>query len=253
MTRRALIVGNWKMNAPASAEDYIANVADAIRAGRPQGASVLVCPPATMIARLMGKGVRLGGQDCHPADSGAHTGDVSARMLAEAGATHVILGHSERRAHHSETDADVAAKTRAAWRADLSAIVCVGETTEQRDAGKAMETVIAQLAGSIPDGATAVNCIVAYEPVWAIGSGRAATTDDIADMHKAIRAHIADRFGGEHASQIRVLYGGSVKSTNASDILSIADVDGALVGGASLKSVDFIAIAEAATAAKAAA
>jgi triosephosphate isomerase len=204
------------------------------------GCELLVCPPATLLpivgGLLAGSRIALGGQDCHAAPKGAHTGDVSAEMLADGGCTHVILGHSERRHGHGETDADVRAKIAAAWRAGLTAILCVGETKEQREAGKATDVVSAQLAGSIPNGAMPDTLIVAYEPVWAIGTGLTASTDDIVQMHAHIRARLP--------AETRILYGGSVNPENAAGILGLAEVDGALVGGASLNAEDFWAIAE---------
>ncbi len=185
--------------------------------------------------------LKIGGQDCHPKASGAHTGDVSATMLADAGASHVILGHSERRADHGESDSLVVAKAAAAWAAGLIAVICVGETEAQRDAGKTLDVVGAQLAGSVPQGATAANTVIAYEPVWAIGTGRTPTLAEIAEVHGHIRARLAARFGAE-AAGMRILYGGSVKPSNATEIFAVANVDGALVGGASLKAADFGAI-----------
>jgi triosephosphate isomerase (TIM) len=203
------------------------------------GCELLVCPPATLLSAIggiiAGSGIALGGQDCHAAPKGAHTGDISAEMLADIGCTHVILGHSERRHDHGETDAIVRDKIMAAWRAGLTAILCVGETRQQREAGKAAEIVAAQLAGSIPGGATPDNLVVAYEPVWAIGTGLTATGDDIMAMHAGMRANIPPG--------TRILYGGSVNPNNAATILSLAEVDGALVGGASLSLNDFWTIA----------
>ncbi len=243
MARRILIAGNWKMNGLAASGAEI----DAIAKGAPAVPELLICPPATLISRLAGRGVALGGQDCHAAASGAHTGDVSAEMLKDAGATAVIVGHSERRTDHGETDAAVQAKAAAAWRAGLVAIVCVGETEAERDAGRALEVVGRQLAGSLPDGATGENAVVAYEPVWAIGTGRTPTSAEIGEVHSAIRAALSARFGAEGA-RIRILYGGSMKPANAAEILGVPDVDGGLVGGASLKAADFLAIAAAAAA-----
>ncbi len=247
--RRKLAAGNWKMNGLAA---DLAEL-DALAAAQPDPAcDVLICPPATLIApmaaRAAGGPVAIGGQDCHAAASGAHTGDVSAEMLADAGATAVILGHSERRADHGETDAEVRAKAEAARRAGLLAIVCVGETEAERDAGEALGVVERQLAGSLPDGAKAAGLVVAYEPVWAIGTGRTPSNGDIAEMHAAIRAALVARFGAE-GEGMRVLYGGSVKPGNAAEIFGIENVDGGLVGGASLKAADFAAIVAAAAAA----
>jgi len=208
---------------------------------------LLVCPPATLLilfaAAAEGSPVRIGAQDCHPEPSGAFTGDLSAEMLKDAGASAVIVGHSERRNNHKETDADVRAKALAARRAGLCAIVCVGETRAERESGHALAVVSSQLEGSVPDGATAENLVVAYEPVWAIGSGLTPTPPDVAEMHGFIRQHLRSRLG-EAGAGIRILYGGSVKPSNARELLHVADVDGALVGGASLKADEFLAIAD---------
>jgi triosephosphate isomerase len=207
---------------------------------------VMVCPPATLLAELAaaarGSPVRLGGQDCYAEPSGAFTGDIAAEMLKAAGASAVIVGHSERRTYHKETDADVRAKALAARRAGLTAIVCVGETKAEREAGRALAVVATQLDGSLPDGATAENLVVAYEPVWAIGTGLTPTPQDVAEMHAFIRRRLTARFGAQ-GQGIRVLYGGSVKPSNAKVLMAIPDVDGALVGGASLKADEFLAIA----------
>ena len=247
MPRRKLAAGNWKTNGLAEA---LAEV-DALVAAQPSpGCDVLICPPATLIAalaeRVKGGPVKTGAQDCHAAPSGAHTGDLSAEMLADAGAAAVIVGHSERRADHGESDAVVRAKAEAAWRAGLLAIVCVGETERQRDAGEAETVVARQITGSAPDGATAANTVVAYEPVWAIGTGRTPTSEEIQAMHAAIRARLAARFGAE-ADGMRLLYGGSGKPGNAAQIFALPDVDGGLVGGASLKAADFGPIVAAAS------
>ena len=206
----------------------------------------MVCPPATLVARFAevarGSPVAIGGQDCHAEASGAHTGDIAAEMLADAGASAVIVGHSERRTDHHESDAEVRAKALAAWRAGLIAIVCVGEQRAEREAGETLAVVGRQLDGSLPDGATAANLVVAYEPVWAIGTGLTPTPADVAEVHGFIRERLATRFGGEGA-RMRILYGGSVKPSNAGELLSVADVNGALVGGASLKAEDFLGIA----------
>lgn len=244
--RRKLAAGNWKMNGLAA---QLAEIDALVAACPAPGCDVLICPPATLLApmaaRAAGSPVAVGGQDCHCNATGAHTGDVSAEMLADAGATAVILGHSERRADHDETDAHVRAKTEAAWRAGLLAIVCVGETEAERDAGRALDVVSRQLAGSLPEGCTAGNLVVAYEPVWAIGAGRTPSNADIAEMHGHMRKTLAARFGAE-ADGIRLLYGGSVKPGNAAEIFGLADVDGGLVGGASLKAADFSGIVAAA-------
>ena len=240
MTRRPLIAGNWKMNGLSASVAEI----DAIAAGAPEGPELLICPPATLIASLAGRGVPIGGQNCHSEQKGAYTGDVSAAQLADVGAVAVILGHSERRQEYEVTDAIVAAKVPAAWAAGLTAIICVGETEAQRDQGAALDVVGAQLEGSIPDGATASNTVIAYEPVWAIGTGRVPSSDDIAEMHAHIRARLAGRFA--EAEGMRILYGGSMKPSNAAEILGLDNVDGGLIGGASLKAEDFLAIARAA-------
>ncbi|MBO4222619.1 triose-phosphate isomerase [Bradyrhizobium neotropicale] len=242
---RPLIAGNWKMNGlKASIGEFDAMLAGAgALAGK---ADLLVCPPATLIAafadKARGSKVAVGAQDCHPKASGAHTGDISAEMLADAGASAIIVGHSERRADHGETDALVRQKAEAAWRAGLTAIVCIGETREQRDAGRALDVCGTQLKGSLPDGSTAANLVVAYEPVWAIGTGLTPTVQDVEQVHKLIRGVLTDRFKGEGIN-IRILYGGSVKPSNAAELLGVANVNGALVGGASLKAADFLAIA----------
>ncbi len=247
MTRRKLAAGNWKMNGLAAAG---AELDALIAATAGTAAEVLICPPATLIAgfaaRAGGSAVAIGGQDCNPAAGGAHTGDISAEMIADAGATHVIVGHSERRADHGESDALVRVKAEAAWRAGLTAIVCVGETEAERDAGRALAVVGGQLAGSIPDGATPETLVVAYEPVWAIGTGRTPSPDDIAEMHDSMRARLVERFGPAIGEAVRLLYGGSVKPGNAGELFAVSNVDGGLVGGASLKAADFSAIVAAA-------
>lgn len=247
MALRKLIAGNWKMNGLRS--DGLALASDlAQRLKRDRlGCDLLVCPPATLVLAvaeaLSGSGIAVGGQDCHTGRSGAHTGDIAAPMLKDAGCSHVILGHSERRTDHHEGDALVRAKVEAARAAGLVAILCVGETAQQRDAGQALQVVSSQLAGSLPDSMTAAQLVIAYEPVWAIGTGRTPTAADIAAVHGHIRAELRRRVAD--AAAVRLLYGGSVKPENAQELLHVADVDGALVGGASLKAVDFLAIAEA--------
>jgi triosephosphate isomerase (TIM) len=243
MARRSLIAGNWKMNGLAAS---IAQL-DKIIAGAahlPAAIDILVCPPFTLLAgfaaRATGTRVAIGGQDCHAKASGAHTGDIAAEMLADAQATAVIVGHSERRRDHHETDAEVRAKAMAARRAGLLPIVCVGETRAERDAGKAHDVVGTQLAGSLPD--SAGDFVVAYEPVWAIGTGHTPTPKDVADMHGFVRGQLAAGFGG-FSETVRILYGGSVKASNARELLAIDNVDGALVGGASLIAEEFLAIA----------
>ena len=213
-------------------------------AAKPPGADVLICPPATLLSRAFASVAHefeLGGQDCHAEISGAFTGDISAEMLKDAGASAVIVGHSERRQYHGETDEQVAAKTKAAWRTGLLAIVCIGETEGQRDSGQAHGVCANQIAGSLPDGVTASNTAIAYEPVWAIGTGRTPTSAEIADVHRHIRKCLVDRFGAEGAAT-RILYGGSMKSSNAAEILNLENVGGGLIGGASLKATDFLAI-----------
>jgi triosephosphate isomerase (TIM) len=240
--RTKLVAGNWKMNGlredAAALACSLARRAIAAGAGRP-ACELLICPPASLLTTvcgaLAGGGIALGGQDCHAAPKGAYTGDVSPEMLADAGCSHVILGHSERRHGHGESDAIVCEKVRGAWRAGLIAILCVGETQSQRQAGRTADIVSTQLAGSIPDGATSDNLVVAYEPVWAIGTGVTAKSEDITAMHSSIRA--ASPMGA------RILYGGSVNPQNAQEILSLGEVDGALVGGASLDAESFWSIA----------
>jgi triosephosphate isomerase (TIM) len=249
-TLRPLIAGNWKMNGLKAAAAEARSVMEAI-GQEPPAADLMLCPPATLIMALaqMSKdsALAIGGQDCHAKPSGAHTGDISAEMIADAGGTAVIVGHSERRADHGETDAVVAAKAAAAIRANLTAIICVGETEEQRLSGRAVDVVSGQLAGSIPEGAPAKSLVIAYEPVWAIGTGRVPTTTDIAEVHAAIRNALIARFGDD-GETLRILYGGSVKPGNAAEILAIANVNGALVGGASLKAADFLGITRGAVA-----
>ncbi len=241
--RRKLAAGNWKMNGLTSALGELAAIAGACPT---PGVDLLVCPPATLLSRAQGVAgcVALGGQDCHAEAAGAHTGDLSAAMLIDAGASHVILGHSERRADHGESDAQVAAKARAARAAGLTAVICVGETLDERRAGEALARVGAQLAGSIPDGAAGADTVVAYEPVWAIGTGLTPSSAEIAEMHGFIRTTLRERFGPE-GDAIRLLYGGSVKAANAAEIFAVPEVDGALVGGASLTAGDFLPIVRA--------
>ncbi|HEV7275386.1 MAG TPA: triose-phosphate isomerase [Devosiaceae bacterium] len=241
-----LIVGNWKMNGLAASLGEVQKLASLLTDGAPPRATVAICPPATLLAPLnqlaAASGIVTGGQDCHQASSGAHTGDISALMLADAGAQFVIVGHSERRADHGETDDLVRHKAVAALAAGVVPIICVGETGAERDEGRADEVVAAQLAGSVPDemgGSHGV--VIAYEPVWAIGTGVTPTLEDIAAMHDGIRARLTNRFG-DRGRTLRVLYGGSVKPANARDIMLLPNVNGALVGGASLLANDFYAI-----------
>ena len=242
---RPLIAGNWKMNGRRS--DGIALAKAIVAEAGSLGAELLVCPPATLIApvgeAVKGTAVALGGQDCHPAPSGAHTGDISAPMLADLGCRCVIVGHSERRAEHGESDALVKAKAEAALAAGLSPIVCLGETKAERDRGEALAVVTRQLLGSLPAGACGARTVVAYEPVWAIGTGRTPSARDIEAVHGHLRRELATLVAD--AGAVRLLYGGSVKAGNAKEILALADVDGALVGGASLKAEEFLAIARA--------
>ncbi len=241
---RPLIAGNWKMNGLAASLGEAAILAGRLEA-HPPSARVALCPPSTLLAalaaRLAGRGIEVGGQDCRAEASGAFTGDLAPEMLADAGATLVILGHSERRAYHGETDADVAAKVAGALRAGLEPIVCVGEHEAERDAGRAVEVVGAQLAGSLPDALAERAFCVAYEPVWAIGSGRTPSIAEIGDVHMAIRRDLSQRFGA-HGEAIPILYGGSVKPSNAAEVFAAPEVGGALVGGASLAAADFAAI-----------
>jgi triosephosphate isomerase (TIM) len=243
---RPLIAGNWKMNGlKASSAEFEAMLAGASDVAA--RADLLVCPPATLIAAFAeeargSKVLAVGAQDCHPKASGANTGDLSAEMLADAGAKAIIVGHSERRADHGESDVLVRQKAEAVWRAGLTAIVCIGETQHQRDAGQTLDICRRQLNVSLPDGARADNLVVAYEPVWAIGTGLTPTTEDVQQIHKFIRQLLTARFNGE-GGKMRILYGGSVKPSNARELMAVANVNGALVGGASLKAADFLAIA----------
>ncbi|MFD2175077.1 triose-phosphate isomerase [Rhodobacter lacus] len=239
--RRKLAAGNWKMNGTKAS---LSEVAALIAAHPSPKSEVLLCPPATLVAAMAeaaGGKIAVGGQDCHMKAAGAHTGDISAEMLVDCGATHVILGHSERRADHGETSALICAKAEAARKAGLVAVVCVGETEAQRDAGETLDIVGTQLRVSLPEGATGANTVIAYEPVWAIGTGRTPTLEQIAEVHDFMHAELVARFGEEGAA-MRLLYGGSVKPSNAAEIFATSNVDGALVGGASLKAADFGAI-----------
>jgi triosephosphate isomerase len=245
--RRKLVAGNWKMHGLAQSAAELDKV---IRGCGELGGGIdlMVCPPATLIAafadRAKGTRVAIGGQDCHAEPAGPFTGDISAEMLADAGAMAVIVGHSERRTLHHETDAIVHAKVLAAWRANLTAICCIGETLAERETGRALEVVERQLSASLPDGAAADRLVVAYEPVWAIGSGLTPTPADVGAVHGFIRERLTARYGG-FGDDIRILYGGSVKPANARELMAVDDVDGALVGGASLRAEDFLAIAAA--------
>lgn len=238
---RKLAAGNWKMNGTQAALSELEALVSSVAVDGPE---VLICPPAPLLAAAVAKAesIAIGAQDCHTAASGAHTGDISAAMIADAGATYVITGHSERRQDHGETDADVAAKSQAAWDAGLAAVICIGESETDRETGKTLDIVGTQLAGSVPDGATGDNTVIAYEPIWAIGTGKVPTLDQIIEVHDFIRTTLTDRFGKDTAGAVRLLYGGSVKPANAAEIFTAKNVDGALVGGASLKASDFAPI-----------
>jgi triosephosphate isomerase len=243
---RKLAAGNWKMNGTGASLSEV----EALKAALSEpSVDVLLCPPATLLSRLSdaldGSAIVTGGQDCHAAGSGAHTGDISADMLRDAGATHVILGHSERRTDHGESDADVRAKAKSAIAAGLRAVICVGETLSEREAANTLSIIGGQLAGSVPDLVTADRLVIAYEPVWAIGTGKVPTTDQIGEVHDFIRAELEKRFGSGVGRSVPILYGGSVKGSNAAEIFAVSNVDGALVGGASLKAADFLPIVEA--------
>jgi triosephosphate isomerase (TIM) len=242
---RPLVVGNWKMNGLAASVAELVKIIHgaAALAGK---ADLIVCPPAPLIADFAraarGSQLVIGGQDCHADSAGAHTGDIAAEMLKDAGASAVIVGHSERRTDHHETDAQVYAKAMATRRAGLTAIVCVGELRAEREAGKTLAVVGGQLDGSLPDGATKTDLVIAYEPVWAIGTGQTPTPTDVAEVHAFIRGRLRERYGAM-GGKVRILYGGSVKAANAKELLTIPNVNGALVGSASLKAGDFLGIA----------
>ncbi|KPA22960.1 Triosephosphate isomerase [Shimia sp. SK013] len=244
--RRKLAAGNWKMNGTSAA---LAELKALNAAPADANTDILICPPATLITRAAemaaDSSVHIGGQDCHAATSGAHTGDIAADMLLDAGASHVILGHSERRQDHGESNEDVRTKAQTAWDAGLVTVICVGETLSEREADNTLDIIGGQLAGSIPDAATGENLVVAYEPVWAIGTGKVPTLAQIGDVHDFIRMRLERRFGEGVGRTVPVLYGGSVKPTNATEIFSVSNVDGALVGGASLKATDFQPIIDA--------
>lgn len=245
---RPLVAGNWKMNGTIAALDQVRSIGHGFEGGVGNFVGGLICPPATLISRveeiLRNTPVKVGGQDCHPKDHGAHTGDVSATMLKEAGATFVIVGHSERRQDHAETDALVRGKAESAHASGLTAIICIGETLTQRDEDLTLEILSVQIRGSVPHASTAENTVIAYEPVWAIGTGLTPTGENVAQAHAHIRAELTEMLG-EPAKKMRILYGGSVKPSNARELMHIENVDGALVGGASLKSDDFLGIADA--------
>lgn len=235
------------MNGLKASVSELSALGNLLGASTAASCDVLVCPPFTMLASFCDQAdtkISIGAQDCHSAASGAHTGDISAEMIADTGATHIIVGHSERRADHNETSPQVAGKAAAAHRAGLTAIVCVGETEQERDKGETVSIVLEQLADSLPSSATVTNIIIAYEPVWAIGTGRTPTTQDVAEVHTALRSALIDRFS-EAGSGIAILYGGSVKPSNAHELMAVENVNGALVGGASLKATDFNGIIDA--------
>ncbi|WP_238366163.1 triose-phosphate isomerase [Mesobacterium pallidum] len=244
--RRKLAAGNWKMNGTGAS---LAEIETLMKSHPAPGVDVLICPPATLIGRAAalaeGHVLAIGGQDCHAEASGAHTGDISAAMLKDAGATHVILGHSERRADHDESDGDVRAKCRAALAEGLVAVVCVGETLDEREAANTLDIIGGQLAGSLPDIASAHDLVIAYEPIWAIGTGKVPTTAQIGEVHDFIRTKLEQRYGAGVGRSVRILYGGSVKGSNAAEIFAVSNVDGALVGGASLTAGDFSPIVSA--------
>jgi triosephosphate isomerase len=245
---RPLVAGNWKMNGTSASLNELRMIGNGFMGGLDAQTEALICVPATLLMRaaeiLSRTPVHTGAEDCHAKESGAHTGDISAEMIKDAGASHVIVGHSERRTDHGEDDATVEAKAVAAWRAGLVAVICIGETRAEREAGATLDVLSRQIEGSVPASATAANTVVAYEPVWAIGTGLTPTADDVAKAHAHIRARLAERLG-EIAGGVRILYGGSVKPSNAVELLGVENVDGALVGGASLKAADFLGIAEA--------
>jgi triosephosphate isomerase len=232
---RKLIAGNWKMNGTSADLPELLTLAQTHRAA---SVDVVICGPATLLSRMADTGLQIGGEDCHSAASGAYTGNISAAMIADTGATYVITGHSERRTDHAEDDALIAAKTTAGWAANLHVIICIGESEAQYRAGQTLDLLRAQMDQSIPDGATAQTTTIAYEPIWAIGTGLTPYPSEIADVHAGLRAHLVARFG-EQGAQMRLLYGGSVKARNADEIFALENVDGALVGGASLKATDF--------------
>ncbi len=242
---RPLVAGNWKMNGTRASLDQIKAIAEGVKSPLSEKVESLICPPATLLyvatALCDDSPLAIGAQDCHQNVSGAHTGDISAEMIADCFGTYVIVGHSERRTDHAETDDLVRAKAEAAHAAELVAIVCIGETEAERKAGQTLDVLQGQLAGSLPDAATAANTVIAYEPVWAIGTGLTPTVEDVREAHAFMRAELVKRFGGE-GEKMRILYGGSVKPSNARELMAVANVDGALIGGASLKAADFLAI-----------
>jgi triosephosphate isomerase len=248
MARRCLIAGNWKMNClQADGVALASDLAGRLKSAAQAPFDMVICPPSVLIPSVVktvaGSGIGVGGQDCHMVEKGAHTGDTSAWMLKDAGCTHVIVGHSERRTNHHETDDIVKSKAEAALAAGLTAIVCIGETLEQRDAGQTLEVNRSQVHGSMPAGATAANTVIAYEPVWAIGTGRTATPEQAQEVHAMIRKELVTILGDADAQAMRVLYGGSMNAKNAAELLSQEDIDGGLIGGAALKADDFWTVA----------
>ncbi|WP_138380063.1 triose-phosphate isomerase [Luteithermobacter gelatinilyticus] len=244
---KALVAGNWKMNGLKASVQEIEDLQKLI-SEKNVHCDVLVCPPATLLAHAIeatkGSSIAIGGQDCHTARAGAHTGDISAEMLKDLGCSHVIVGHSERRSDHGEDNDMVRAKASAAQREGLVAIICVGETEAERDNGQTLAVVTEQVVASLPEEAEAINTIIAYEPVWAIGTGKTPTAADVAEVHAAIRSVLKERFG-ESGDEVRILYGGSVKPDNAAELMAVENVNGALVGGASLKAESFYGILQA--------
>ena len=249
MARKKLIAGNWKMNGLLADGVELAKeiAAEVKKIGKPE-CEFLVCPPATLLTSvkkaLRGAKVALGAQDCHWENKGAHTGDISPAMIKEIGCSYVILGHSERRADHCEINEIVQKKARAAHENGLKTIICIGESEAERDAGKDLDVCTKQISGSVPDNATAADTVIAYEPIWAIGTGKTPTPADVEEVHAAVRKALAKKLGKAQANKMRILYGGSVKPGNAKEFLSLPDVDGALIGGASLKTADFLGIAK---------
>lgn len=245
---RALVAGNWKMNGLMESAAEARALAGFLKADAAAGCAVLLCPPFTLLAPfsslLEGTGIALGGQDCHSGQAGAHTGDISAEMLKDLGCEYVIVGHSERRADHRENNALVRAKAEAAREAGLKAIICIGETQDERQAGQTLEVVQNQLADSLPNGSNPQNTLVAYEPVWAIGTGLTPALEDVGEVHNLIRQNLTARFGADGAG-MNILYGGSVKPSNAGQLMAVDNVNGALVGGASLQAHEFNRIIDA--------
>lgn len=248
MARKILIAGNWKMNGLLEDGTALAKevATEVKKLGKPE-CEFLVCPPFTLLTSvkkaLRGSKVALGAQDCHTAEKGAHTGDISPIMLKNVGCTYVLVGHSERRADHNENNELICKKAQALHNAGLKAVICIGETLQERESGKTIDVCTKQIMGSVPEGANATNTVIAYEPVWAIGTGKTPTAAEVQETHAALRKVVAKKLGKSIANKMRLLYGGSVKPSNAAELLSLEDVDGALIGGASLKASDFMGIA----------